>query len=264
MKDFERNVYAINGVDTVVYSAGQGEPLLFLHGAGTFHGAEFARAWTKHFRVLLPWHPGYAESADAPGIEDMHDYVVHYSDLLDTLGVDKVHLVGFSLGGWMAARLAIEQRHRVERLVLVAPAGMFDRQIGLVDVLGLPGEQLPAMLVSNFDVIKPYLPTGPDMDFGIARYREAASTARLMWEKPWDPKLKRHLYRVNAPTLIVWGDQDRIVPPQYAEVWRHAIPHAEVQMFKGVGHLVLDEDPKAPEAVAAFLSAPAAAKKSAA
>ena len=255
MKDFERNVYAINGVDTVVYSAGQGEPLLFLHGAGTFHGAEFARAWTKHFRVLLPWHPGYAESADAPGIEDMHDYVVHYSDLLDTLGIDKVHLVGFSLGGYLAAQFTSQQRQRVKTLTLVAPAGMRSAEYPTLDVLATPGDQIVGSLASNFEVLKPWLPTGPDPEFMGARYREATTLARLLWEKPWDPKFLRYLHRIDVPTLIVWGDEDKLVPPQHAEIWKKALPNARVEIFKGAGHLVLDEKPEAASAVAAFAAA---------
>ena len=85
-----------------------------------------------------------------------------------------------------------------------------------------------------------------------ARYRETTTVARLLWEKPWDPKFKRYLHRINAPTLIVWGDEDKIIPFQHAELWKKALPNAKVQIFKGAGHLVLDEKPEAASAVAAF------------
>jgi pimeloyl-ACP methyl ester carboxylesterase len=76
MTDFQREVHSINGINVVMYVAGQGEPLLYLHGAGTFHGFEFAKQWTDKFRVLVPYHPGFGESDDDPTIADMHDYVM--------------------------------------------------------------------------------------------------------------------------------------------------------------------------------------------
>jgi pimeloyl-ACP methyl ester carboxylesterase len=88
-----------------------------------------------------------------------------------------------------------------------------------------------------------------------ARYREATTLARLLWEKPWDPKFLRYLHRINVPALIVWGDEDKLVPPQHAELWKKFLPNARIEIFKGAGHLVLDEKPEAADAVAAFAAA---------
>jgi pimeloyl-ACP methyl ester carboxylesterase len=252
MAEFKKETLKINGVDTVVYSAGEGEPLLFLHGAGTFHGFEFAKKWAEKFRVIHPYHPGFGESGDDPAMDTFHDYVMHYVELLDALKIDKVHLVGFSLGGHIAAQFASQQRERVKTLTLVAPAGMRSKEFPIMDVISTPGEQIVANLASNFEVLKPWLPTGPDPEFMGARYREMTSVARLIWEKPWDPKFRRYLHRINAPTLIVWGDEDKLIPYQHAEIWKQALPNAEVQIFKGAGHLVLDEKREAADAVAAF------------
>jgi pimeloyl-ACP methyl ester carboxylesterase len=252
MAEFKKETLKVNGVDTVVYSAGEGESLLFLHGAGTFHGFEFAKKWAEKFRVIHPYHPGFGESGDDPAMDTFHDYVMHYVELLDTLKIDKVHLVGFSLGGHIAAQFASQQRDRVKTLTLVAPAGMRSKEYPIMDVISTPGEQIVASLASNFEVLKPWLPTGPDPEFMGARYREMTSVARLLWEKPWDPKFRRYLHRINAPTLIVWGDEDKLIPHQHAEIWKQALPNAKVQIFKGAGHLVLDEKPEAANAVAAF------------
>jgi len=164
--------------------------------------------------------------------------------------------VGFSLGGYLAAQFASQQRERVKTLTLVAPAGMRSAEYPTLDVLATPGEQIVGSLASNFEVLKPWLPTGPDPDFMGARYREATTLARLLWEKPWDPKFLRYLHRINVPTLIVWGDEDKLVPPQHADIWKKALPNAKVEIFKGAGHLVLDEKPEAANAVAAFAAAP--------
>ena len=256
MVDFKKQTLKINGVDTVVYSAGEGEPLLFLHGAGTFHGMEFAKSWTHAFRVIHPYHPGFGESGDDPAMDTMHDYVMHYVELLDALGIDEVHLVGFSLGGLLAAQFASQHGHRVKSLTLVAPAGMRSKEHPMQDVLALSGEKLVGMLAANFEVLKPWLPAGPDPDFIAARYRETTTVARLMWEKPFDPKFLRYLHRIAAPTLIVWGAADKLIPRQHADLWKKAIPAARVRVFEGAGHLVLDEKPEAAAAVAAFASRP--------
>jgi pimeloyl-ACP methyl ester carboxylesterase len=255
MAGFKKETLKINGVDTVVHTAGQGEPLLFLHGAGTFHGYEFAKPWADKFRVIHPYHPGFGESGDDPAMDTFNDYVMHYVDLLDALAIDKVHLVGFSLGGFLAAQFTSQQRHRVKTLTLVAPAGMRSTEYPTLDVLSTPGDQIVGSLASNFEVLKPWLPAGPDPDFMGARYREATTLARLLWEKPWDPKFMRYLHRINVPTLIVWGDEDKLVPPQHAALWKKALPNAKVEIFKGAGHLVLDEKPEAANAVSAFVAA---------
>ena len=256
MEGFQRKSYKVNGVDTVVLEGGRGEePLVFFHGGGTFHGFEFVREWTDRFRVLHPFHPGYGESGDDPEMNELQDYVMHYDALLDQLKLDKVNLVGLSLGGWMAARFAITYPNRVKKLALIAPAGFRDKEHPTADILGLPGEELPGMLVSNFDVIKKWLPEKPDMDFILARYRESTTFARLFWERPWDAKLPRYLHRVTMPTMIVWGDQDRIVPVEQLKLWQKFLPKADIRIIKGAGHLVLDEKPEAAKAVGTVLAA---------
>jgi len=251
---FKRETYTINGVKTVVLTTGRGEPLVFLHGAGVWHGFNFALPWAEKFRVIIPFHPGFGESGDDPALNDMHDYVMHYLDLFDALGIDKLRLVGFSLGGCLAAKFGTEHGHRIERLVLVSPALLRGKTRPTSDILSLPPEEIPSMLVTNFDVIKPYLPDKPDPKFMGERYREGGTLARLLWEHPWDAKLPRYLHRLTLPTLLVWGEDDRMVPVQQADEWRRLIPKAELQVFKGAGHLVLDEKREAVEAVQRFLS----------
>jgi len=252
---FERQTYTINGLKTTVLTAGRGKPLVFFHGAGIWHGLKFALPWMEKFRVIVPIHPGFGDADDEPAMNELHDYVMHYVELFDAMGLDKFHLVGFSLGGWLAAKFASEHGHRVERLILIGPAGLRGKEQPKGDFFTLPPEQIPAMLVSNFDVIKPYLPDNPkDIDFMGARYREAGTLARLMWESPYDRKLPRYLHRLTMPTLLMWGEDDKLLPVQSAALWRQHIPAAKFQSFKGAGHLVLDEKREAVEAVQQFLS----------
>jgi len=254
MSTLRREEYIIDGVKTVVYTAGKGEPLVFFHGAGTMDGFDFAETWTDQFRVIAPYHPGWGESGDDPSFTDLHDYVMHYLELFDALGLEKFNLAGLSLGGYLAAKFASEHGHRVKRLALIAPAGIADPDHPMLDIIALPGDQIPALLVSNFEILKKHLPEKPAIDFIAARYRESTTVARLLWERPADPKFMRYLHRITMPTLIIWGDEDKIIPVQQTQVWRKLIPNAEIMVFKGAGHLVHLEKPEALQAVAKFLS----------
>ena len=255
LSGFKQEMHTVNGVKTAVLTAGRGEPLVFWHGAGVWHGFDFARPWTEKFRVIIPFHPGFGASDDAPPMSDMHDYLMHYLDLFDALGLDKFRLVGFSLGGFLAAKFAVEHGHRLHRLVLVGPAGLRGKEQPKGDLFTLPPEQIPSLLVSNFEVIKPYLPEDPkDLDFMGDRYREGGTVGKLLWEHPYDTKLPRYLHRLTMPTLVVWGEEDKLLPVQNAEFWRRHIPKVQFQTFKGAGHLVLDEKREAVDAVQRFLS----------
>jgi pimeloyl-ACP methyl ester carboxylesterase len=251
---FARESHTINGVETVVHTAGGGEPLVFFHGGGTVEGFHFAESWADRFRVIIPYHPGFGESGDDPTLTDAHDYVMHYLELFDALRLDRFNLVGLSFGGNLAARFASEHGHRVKKLGLIAPYGLIDPANPLLDILAVPGEQIPGLLVSNIDVLLKRLPEKPDLDFMAAGYREATTLARLFWERPGDPKFMRYLHRIKMPTMIVLGDEDKIVPVGQAQTWRKFIPNADIRIFKGAGHLVHLERREAVDAVASFLA----------
>jgi pimeloyl-ACP methyl ester carboxylesterase len=256
--DLQRSTYDVNGTETVVLAAGDpsAPPLVFLHGAGTFHGWAFSEPWIAEHRVLIPFHPGYGESGDLADLHEVHDLVLHYTALFDELGLTRdVNLVGFSLGGLLAARFAIEQKHRLRRLVLVAPAGLRVPGVEVEDLFHIPPEEVPGRLVHRMETLVPHLPADPhDADFMVDRYREMRSTALMMWDHPFDRVIPRWLGRVDIPSLIVWGEDDRLLPVGLAPKWAELLPDATVATFPEAGHLVLDESPDAVEAVAKFCS----------
>jgi pimeloyl-ACP methyl ester carboxylesterase len=253
MAKFERETYNINGVKTVVYSAGHGEPVVFFHGGGTVDGFDFAEPWTSKYRVIAPYHPGFGESGDDPTLSSLHDYVMHYLELFDILKLDRFNLVGLSMGGEIAARFASEHGHRIKKLVLIGPSGIIDPQHPMVDLMAVPGDQVLGFLVSNMDVLLKRLPENPGLDFMGDRYREANTYARIYWEHPGDPKFMRFLHRIKVPTMIVWGEEDKLIPVEHTEMWKKFIPAAEIKIYKGAGHLVHLEKPEAVEAVGNFL-----------
>jgi pimeloyl-ACP methyl ester carboxylesterase len=252
----ERTSYDVNGTETVVLSAGPADarPIVFLHGAGTFHGWDFASSWTVEHRVLIPFHPGFGESGDDPDLREINDWVLHYTDLFDQLGLTSgLDLVGFSLGGLLAARFAIAQQRRLRRLVLVAPTGLRDTANPAPDLFKILPEDLPGMLVHDIEHILPFLPADPhDIDFTVDRYREMRTTATLLWDHPHDRVIPKWLPRVTVPTLVVWGEEDRLIPVGQAATWASLLPNATVRTFPAAGHLVLDESADAAAVVAEF------------
>lgn len=257
--DLERLTYDVNGTQTVVLAAGDpaAPPLVFLHGAGTFHGWAFAEPWAKEHRVLVPFHPGYGESGDLDDLQEVHDLVLHYTELFDQLALTRdVDLVGFSLGGLVAARFAIAQKHRLRRLVLVAPAGLRVAGVEVDDLFRIPPDELVTRLVHRMETLLPHLPDDPhDVDFTVARYREMRTTALMLWDHPFDRVVPRWLGRVDVPSLVVWGEEDRLLPVTLAPAWAALLPDAAVATFPDAGHLVLDESPDAVAAVGRFCAA---------
>lgn len=254
MAEFREERFDVNGIDTAVWSAGEGEPLVFLHGAGTALGFETLLPLADRFRLILPHHPGFGASADDPSVDSIRDYALHYLDLFDRLGVDELSLVGHSLGGYLAATLAIEQTQRVRRLVLAAPFGLRVREHPTVDFFSIPDEEVPAYLVADMSVFAG-LPSPPPPEFFAERYRESTSFARLAWHRPYDLKLAKWLHRITVPTLILWGDADRLIPVGQAAVWADHIAGSEAMILRGAGHLLFDESPAAVAATADFVGA---------
>jgi pimeloyl-ACP methyl ester carboxylesterase len=254
---FERQQLRVNGADIVLFAGGSGAPLLFLHGAGTVTGFNFAAAWARKFTVYLPYHPGFGESADSGAITSINDYVLHYLELMDHLALEKTHLVGLSLGGWIAATLATQNSHRLKKLALIGPAGLRVPEHPATDIFHIKPEELPAYLVEDPGVLAPYVPDphSPDfLDFLVNDYHEMSSFARLAWERPYDPNLTKWLHRISVPTLLLYGEKDRITPAQQSQAWAKLIPNTTVRIVKDAGHLVLDEKPEASAAVEDFLS----------
>ena len=252
---FDRTEYDINGVHAVVLSIGSGPPLVFLHGTGTFTGFEAARGWAKHRRVIIPYHPGFGDSGDAPGLEDIGDYVLHYMDLFDALGLDGFDLVGFSLGGWISAEYAVRQPQRLRRLVLIAPIGLVVDGAPAPDLFQIAPPELPAFLAHDPTRILHHFPNAPDPAFEARMGREIGGLAKLIGDQPQgNPRLARWLHRIRLPTLVLWGAEDRLRPTAQSEAWRALLPDGDVKLVPATGHLVLEETPAAADLVADFLT----------
>lgn len=252
---WHRHDLNIRGSRITLHRKGEGAPLVYLHGGGTWHGLGFATNLTDYFDVIVPHHPGFGLSDDNPSVTSIDDCVEHYRSVFDSLGLDAVFLMGSSLGGRIAAEFASRYPSRVAKLILAAPAGLDVAEHPLLDLSTIEPQDFPSYLVRDLNVLVPFLPTGPDEEFVMMRAREGAAAMRLLQvgglENPHMPQL---LQQVNAPTLILWGLQDQILPAGRAEHWLAALPNAELKTFQNVGHLPLDETPDARQAVLHFLT----------
>jgi pimeloyl-ACP methyl ester carboxylesterase len=253
MAAYAEERFTISGVETAVLVAGDGEPLVFFHGAGTITGFDALLPLAERFKLIVPFHPGYGPSADDVTVDSIHDLRRHYLGLLDELGIGEFALAGQSMGGWLAANFAVDHAERVKRLVLAAPLGLKVDEHPTQDIFAIPSEEVPAYLTADLSVFDGHVPMPPTPEFLADRYRELTSAARLLWARSYDLKLARWLHRLTMPTLILWGDADRIIPIEQGPVWAELIPDAELKTLPGVGHLIFDESSEAVAAVAGFV-----------
>jgi pimeloyl-ACP methyl ester carboxylesterase len=257
---FETLEYDIGGVKTVVKAIGRGKPVLFLHGASTLEGFDFAEGLADRFRVLCASHPGFGFSGPAPHVAGMSDMVLHYLNLLDAMDLaEKPHLIGFSMGGWMATELAGVAHERFDRIVLVAPAGLNDPTHPATNLGALPPQDLPAYLAHDVAVALRYFPDGSDAAFaeafGADRGREGETLGRLL--APFGmghPNLRRFLARIPNPTLVVWGTRDRLLPASQAPLFVEALPDAKLLLVEDAGHFVMQEKPEILSKIGDFLA----------
>ena len=250
----------VRGKSIQLYEGGGGPPVLYLHGAGTFWWLRAHDLLAARHRVVAPVHPGFGASTGVEEIEDIEDLVFHTLDVLDELKLDRVDIVGGSMGGWIAAELALRQPQRVNHLVLVNSAGIRLSDVPTPDLFLASLPEAREMLFADprgpiAMAAMPDTPPPPEKMVLIMKGREAA--ARVLWNPHVRyRKLKSRLDRIKVPTLVVWGAEDRLFPLAYGEAFAKGIPGARLVTIERCGHLPLVEAPeKFAAAVLDFLKA---------
>ena len=241
------NTIDVRGCKLHLRRAGRGEPLLFLHGAQGLNGREPGlEALAKSFDVIAPDHPGFGRSDNSELIDDASDLALFYLDLLDTLKLDRVHVVGQCIGGWVALEMAIRTTERLE----IAGAG-FERghpREGRaarrhVRLLGGRAAQAPVRRHGCGGMAASWRAT-PDLEDIYDRNRAAA--AKYSWSpRLCNPKLERWLHRIDVPTHIIWGQDDQVIPPAYAAALKESIAGATATTLPDCAHLPHIEQPQA-------------------
>ena len=236
---FSQGFIEVDGCKVNLRRGGSGQPLLFLHGAsGAPAVLPFMEKLAERFDVLVPEHPGYGLSDEPEWLENIHDVAYFYLDFLRSLQLDKVTLVGSSMGGWMAMEMAVRDTSRIGSLVLVAPAGIRAPGVEPADIFLLPPEEVVRRLffdpkLAAARLAEPMTPEGLDMSL-----KNRHTTARLAWEpRLYDPNLAKWLHRIDVPVKIIWGKEDRILPAAFADHYRKLFPKADIEIVPDCGHL---------------------------
>jgi pimeloyl-ACP methyl ester carboxylesterase len=246
----ERTVAVRGGMfETEVIEAGSGAPLLYLHGwTGVQPGDPFLSRLAEGRRVIAPRLPGFGDSTGSEHLLDIHDLIYYELDLLDTLGLRGLPVVGHSLGAMVAAELAAVQPERFTAEVLIAPMGLWNAAHPVADFFAMSPSQLAAAMYHDPEAPAAQAAARPPEDneayiaFMLDRAKSLATSAKYLWPIP-NRGLAKRLHRVTAPALLVWGESDRIVPPAYAEDFKAALPSATVEIIREAGHLPQVERP---------------------
>lgn len=235
------------GVDLKVVRRGSGPQVLMLHGGdGTGENSPFFHRLAEHFEVIQPVHPGFGGTPIPEHFDNLQDLVFLYLDLIDSLDLRNAILLGFSMGGWAAVEIAVMNTQRFSKLVLVDSVGVkvggpFDRDIADVFALS-PADQARITWHDPANAPDPAAMTDDELEL-LAAQRVALGF--YTWE-PYmhNPKLPHRLHRIDIPTLLIWGESDGIVTPQYGQAFCDMIPGASMVVIPKAGHAPQTEQPE--------------------
>ncbi|WP_194922795.1 alpha/beta fold hydrolase [Catenulispora pinisilvae] len=217
---------------------GAGQPFLLLHGgAGPQSVAGFAEkfAATHQVRVLVPTHPGFGGTARPESVGTIPALAALYQGLLDQLDLADVTVIGNSLGGWIAAEIALLESARVSGIVLIDAVGIEVPGHPVADFFTLTMDEVFARSFHDPDQFRIDPATLPPAAQAIAAGNRAA-IATYAGSGMTDPALVGRLGTLEIPTLVLWGESDGMVDVDYGRAYAAAIPMAQFQLLPDTGH----------------------------
>jgi pimeloyl-ACP methyl ester carboxylesterase len=230
---------AVRGCSIGLTRAGSGRALLILHGAsGPGTWLPLVPELAARHDVLLPEHPGFGSSDTPDWLDNIGDLANFYLDFLDRLELRDVDLVGFSLGGWIAAELAVRNASRLASLTLVASAGIHVPGVQRIDPFLLTDEQRILAYFHDPERAKQMGEHLARPEHADRNFKNMTTTARLVWQpRDYDPHLHKWLHRIGVPAHVIWGAHDRLFPKDYALAWQRLIPGAKLTIIPECGHV---------------------------
>jgi pimeloyl-ACP methyl ester carboxylesterase len=235
-----------SGLTANVLKKGRGAPLVFLHSHVGRTWDAFLDRLAESFTVYAPRHPGSENEAELMQLDAISDLVLYYDDLFAALAIENPVLVGHSFGGMVAAEYTAYFNTKVRKLVLIDALGLWVDATPVADINGMAERKIPALLFADasgsaaVDLFA--MPTDPVAMARtiVERVSTRAAVSHFIWPIP-DRDLRRRLYRIAAPTLVVWGDSDRYVPPLYADEFVAGVAGATKVSIRGAGHFPQSE-----------------------
>ncbi len=240
----ERRIETRRGIKCRVLEAGQGAPVVFFHGAGGLFPEEpVLESLARRFHVYAPEWPGYGAETTEDKLEDMLDFALHGWDVIEALGLSqRPSLVGHSMGGMIAAEMACIANQAVEKLALIAPAGIWLDAHPIPDLFSMLPFELAQVLFADPRSGEKFLTAGVDfsnMDalqqFMVTNARRLGTAGKILFPIP-NRRLSKRLYRLRTPTLLVWGSEDKIAPLRAAQVALATIPGARLKIRLRLDH----------------------------
>ncbi|MGL4553204.1 MAG: alpha/beta fold hydrolase [Gemmataceae bacterium] len=249
----------VAGRPVTLLHGGGGPPFVYLHSSlgESVRWLPFHDAWAKRFAVYAPLHPGFGTSGGFDGMRNIDDMAFALVELFDALGIEQAVVGGVSLGGWIAAEFAARWPERVGRLWLSGAPGLWVPEQPLPDLFRYLTQ--PAMMREMLfhdprgPMATMIVQDDPDDERRMFGYQAMTVLARMVWERPYSPKLAARLHRVKCPVLLLWGEHDRLVPPAYGREYAKHLPQARWETLPGCGHLgMFEKEPAFVEAVGRF------------
>jgi pimeloyl-ACP methyl ester carboxylesterase len=239
-------VPGIGSVELTLEERGEGQPFLVLHGgAGPQSVAAFAGliAEKEHNRVLTPTHPGFGGTPRPDALNSVAGLAALYFGLLDDLGLEDVTVIGNSVGGWIAAEMALLDSPRMSGVVLLDAVGIEVEGHPVADVSGLAVPEIQALSFHDPTPFRVDPTTIPDAQKAIMAGNGAALAVYAGSPAMADPSLLGRLGGISIPTLVLWGESDRIVEPAYGRAYAGAIHGARFEVLPATGHMPQMETP---------------------
>lgn len=249
----ERSV-SVNGAPCRVWEKGRGSPVFYLAGFGGLpRWTPFLDRLAERHRVVAPSLPGFPGAAGHDRLDTLLDWVAAALDLVEGAGLAGGDLIGASVGGALAAELAALSPGLARRLVLIAPLGLYDKKVPPTDLWAQKPPSVPGLLCVEPKTYTDHMaqPEGVSAEeWPIIATRASEAAARLLWPLA-DTRLERRLHRIRCPTTILWGGEDKVLPPSYAERFAKGIAgKTTTAIIPGAGHLAdLDQPARVAEAV---------------
>ena len=236
---FSVETIAVDGREISYRRGGAGAPLLYLHGTDSLnHWPDFLDDLAREYDVIAPDHPGFGGSPVPDWMDSVSDLAYHYLDLLEAMDLRGVHVVGHSLGGWVALEMAVRSQERIADLVLISSAGIHIKGHAKADIFMIDPDEQARLAYADAQLGEKAAEQANEQKYEDIAITDRIASARFGWNpRFFNPRLEYWLHRIKRPALIIWGDEDRIFDPVHATALHGLIPGSKLATITHCGHL---------------------------